>query len=61
MPNVSEGQVNGSSIILQKSLESKYSIDVSVEDTSEYKSETQQSHRAPSLKSPSKGKRTLLN
>ena len=61
MPNVSDGQVNGSNIIYQKSLESKYSIDVSVEDASEYKSQTEKSHRAPSLKSPSKGKRNLLN
>ena len=61
MPNVSDGQVNGGSRSCEKSLESKYGIDVSVDDVSESKSETEQSHRAPSFKSPSKGKRTMLS
>ena len=61
MPNVSDGEVNGSSRSCEKSLESKYGIDVSVEDVSESKSETEQSRRAPSFKSPSKGNYTMLN
>ena len=61
MPNVSDGQVNGSSRICEKPHESKYGIDVSIEDVSESKSEKEQSRRAPSFKSPSKGDQNMLN
>ena len=47
MPNVSDGQINTG-------------VDVSVEDVSESKSESANSTRAPSIKSPSKGKFGVL-
>ena len=61
MPNVSDGQVNGNTRICDKTVESKYGIDRSVEDTSETKDETERSNRAASFKSPSKGKHTILD